>query len=354
MKVAIIGAGLSGLACAHELNRNGIKVDIFEKKDYIGSHVSHAASTLKLFDKTFSDPLKRLRRKYHMKLSPVFQLEEVIMLSPSNQTSIRGNLGYVFLRGMDESSLENQLAARLSQPVIFNRTAEVFDLRTVYDYVVVASGDCTIAKELNIWTTTMNTYVRMATVIGEFRTGVVKMWFNTEYSKNCYCYMIANTPREAVLILTADNTSAADMDYYWKAFLTIEEMNHTVTETLDFEYNLGYADSVRFDNIYFIGNAAGFTDDLIGLGVFNSLESGALAARAIACNEDYTTLVEPLWQNLRNCHEFRKTISSFDNNDYDKLLAFLELPGIKQFIYKSPLSRLKEYAPLARIHNRLR
>lgn len=32
MKVAIVGAGLSGLSCAFELKKHGIKPIIFEKK----------------------------------------------------------------------------------------------------------------------------------------------------------------------------------------------------------------------------------------------------------------------------------------------------------------------------------
>jgi len=36
MRVAIIGAGLAGLSCAHELERYGVSPVIFEKNSYIG------------------------------------------------------------------------------------------------------------------------------------------------------------------------------------------------------------------------------------------------------------------------------------------------------------------------------
>lgn len=354
MKVAIIGAGLAGLACAHELSRNGIPADIFEKKNYIGSHTTHTSATLKLFDKTGRDSLKSLRKKFHFKLSPMCPLKEMVMLSPENRFSVKGNLGYIFLRGMDLSSLENQLAAGFKPSVRFNENIRISDLEDKYDHIVVASGDCTIAKELGLWTTNLNTYVRIGTAIGKFETGSIRMWFNTEYSKHCYCYMIANSSKEASIILTADNASSIDAEYYWKTFLTIEEITYPIIETMDFEYNLGYVSNVRPGNIYFTGGSAGLTDDLVGLGVFNALESGALAARSIVEGEDYARLVRPLQKSMEECHKFRELAGTFSNEDYNKLLAFLDTPGIKQFVYKEPFSRLKKYTPVARLFNRLR
>lgn len=38
MKVAIVGAGISGLVSAYELAKSGAKIVIYEKEDYIGGH----------------------------------------------------------------------------------------------------------------------------------------------------------------------------------------------------------------------------------------------------------------------------------------------------------------------------
>ncbi|XP_075105069.1 uncharacterized protein LOC142179236, partial [Nicotiana tabacum] len=38
MKVAVVGTGISGLVCAYELAKSGVKVVVYEKEDYLGGH----------------------------------------------------------------------------------------------------------------------------------------------------------------------------------------------------------------------------------------------------------------------------------------------------------------------------
>ncbi len=110
MRVAIIGAGPAGLSCAYELEKHDIVPTIFEEKSYIGENTDFSTCTLKLFDRSITNPIKRLDRKYNIKLSPFRSLKEIIMISPNRQSTVRGNLGLIFSRGEHKDSLENQLA----------------------------------------------------------------------------------------------------------------------------------------------------------------------------------------------------------------------------------------------------
>jgi hypothetical protein len=71
MKVAIIGAGLSGLSCAHELQKLGIKPVIFEKKGYIGDALGYTKISVRLFDRPMTDTGRFVRKKFGINIKPV-------------------------------------------------------------------------------------------------------------------------------------------------------------------------------------------------------------------------------------------------------------------------------------------
>ena len=57
MKVAIIGAGISGLSCAIELQRHGIKPTIFEKTKTLGDKPGNLVATLRMFHRSLRNPI---------------------------------------------------------------------------------------------------------------------------------------------------------------------------------------------------------------------------------------------------------------------------------------------------------
>lgn len=60
-KVAIIGAGPSGLACAYYLLLSGFTVDIFEQKNKVGGMVSGAVPFFRLDDNKINDDIQRVK-----------------------------------------------------------------------------------------------------------------------------------------------------------------------------------------------------------------------------------------------------------------------------------------------------
>ncbi|MBC8375340.1 MAG: putative selenate reductase subunit YgfK [FCB group bacterium] len=72
-RVAVIGAGPAGLSCAYFLAKQGVSVEVYESKSYVGGMVSGAIPEFRLSDKTINldiDVLKNMGVNFHFD-SPV-------------------------------------------------------------------------------------------------------------------------------------------------------------------------------------------------------------------------------------------------------------------------------------------
>lgn len=353
MKVAIIGAGLSGLACAQELLRLGIRPTIFEKKGYIGQDYLYSNTTLRIFDRTYRSSKNYLNNKYNLRLRCFSPLRQITMFGPKKKAVERGRLGYIYMRGEEKDSLENQLASNIDLQILFDSFVKIDDIKNSFDYVVVATGDETVAANLDVWTTTFNVSTRVAHVLGNFKIDSVTMWVNREYSKDCYAYLSPHSNKNARMMLSVNGITCKELDYYWKEFLSKEEIPYNVFETKDIEHKLGYVSTAKVGNIYLVGNSAGLIDDFLGFGAINAIESGILAARSIFGGLDYNELIKHIKDYVHTLHEFRKLLSRFDNKDYDFLLGFLDICLIKQLIYNNPLVKGKTFAFFAKAYNNM-
>lgn len=66
MRVAIIGAGISGLSCAYELEKNGIDPVIFEKNGRIGNPTGYSGIFIRAFTRGFKNPFRNFENKYDL------------------------------------------------------------------------------------------------------------------------------------------------------------------------------------------------------------------------------------------------------------------------------------------------
>jgi len=146
---------------------------------------------------------------------------------------------------------------------------------------------------------------------------------------------MAKSKNEAELVLAVSDIPISELDFYWDEFLRIENLNYTMIKFQDIAHDIGYPTSCQFDNIYLTGNCGGMIDDFLGFGVLRGIESGILAARAIANNLDYDLLLKPFIKEFKALHEYRKMINALDNEGYDRLISFIGLPGIKQMLYNN-------------------
>jgi len=160
MKVAIIGAGISGLSCALELQKHGISAAIFEKKGVVADYLVDTAAILNLFGRVPGNLMNFLHKRYDIDIKPVFPVREVVMTTNNKEALVKGKLGYIFSREKLENSIENQLLSRLNVPVILDKYMSVNNIRDEFEYIVVATGESSEAKRLKIWKHIFNAHIR--------------------------------------------------------------------------------------------------------------------------------------------------------------------------------------------------
>lgn len=342
MKVAIIGAGISGLSCAVELKRHGIIPTIFEKTKALGDKPGYMVVALRMFCRAIGSPMGYIKRKYDISISAEHPIDEMVMVVPNKTVSTRGKHGYAFRKGIEENSLEHQLAGYLDFPIEFDTAIKIQDVKNRYDHIVVATGDKIIPETLNLWTTTFMVKCRLATVTGCFKQNTLTFYLDKNYAKNGYGYLLPRNSGEADLLLSVSDITMDKLDYYWNEFLIKENINYKIIKYHNFEHSSGYPITNQFGNMYFLGNCGGMMDDFLGFGVIRAIESGILAARAIVHKQDYDKLLEPLKKDVNQMHEYRKMLNMLTNRNYDIDMSLIGLPGLKHMIYNNPLYKAKQ------------
>lgn len=352
-EVAIIGAGLSGLACALELKRNGITPVVFERAGSPGGGLDYLVVVLRIFRRSLGNPMHYFKTRYNIDLSPVCRLHNIVMKGPTRTASVQGRLGHIFQKGSDVRSIESQLIRAGDIAVYFDTIAHINDIYDRFSHIIVASGCYSIPKEHGGFNLTFQSHTRIARILGEFKTGFIKMWLNRDYANSGYVYMVADNPEYADLVMSVTDITNREMDYYWKEFLTKENIANPIVSTDDVEQHIGSSSCSQKGKLYFIGNAGGMIDNFLGFGACRAMESGILAARAIAGGYDFNKMMKPFIAETKRLEEYRKMVNRLGNEGFDRLVALLGLPGVKQLIYNNPFCKAKNMAFLPKLYNNL-
>lgn len=148
MKVAILGAGMSGLSCAIALEKHGIMRTIFEKRNCVGDRFVNAEAMFSILNRPIKDCLPFISENYDIHLKPIDKVNKLIVHSKHEIGSINDKIGDTNVRGRHENSYECQLERQLISKINFDSTCEYEELCKEFEYVILATGDGEYASRL--------------------------------------------------------------------------------------------------------------------------------------------------------------------------------------------------------------
>lgn len=332
MKVAIIGAGLSGLSAAIILEKNGIEPTIFEKRCMPGDRFINAEGIFNISNRPINNCLDYFRNEYGIDLKPISNIRKISVYGPETEALIEGNLGYSNLRGRHKDSFDSQLARQVSSKIIFNSEYEYEDLLQDYSHVILATGDAAYATKLNNFRVDMTINVRGATVNGNFKPDHILNWYNNTFAPRGYAYLMPYTEKEANISIAypsyPDSTKEV-INGFWDKFYARakRDTKQPLKVTDEYEvkrYILGTCDRPKIGNTYFTGNCFGCIMPAYGLGQFIAILTGIFAALDICELGKYQELVKPLRMSYDSSLVIRRAMEKLNNNKLDLLIKAMD------------------------------
>lgn len=345
MKIAIMGAGISGLTCAITLEQHGITPTIFEKRTRVGDRFINAEALFHILNRPIKDCLPYIKQKFNIILEPIDSVNNVTIHSKnyiSCISCINGNIGYTNLRGRHENSFESQLEKQVKSKIIFNSLYKYEELCKEFDYLVLATVDGEYASLLGNYRCDLTCTIKGATVEGEFVTSNPHVWFNYDIIPKGYAWLIPFSEKEANLVIAYPdypNNIKLDRNNMWNRFysLACRDLNQQLKVTDSFEitgYMMGICLRPRIDNTYFVGNCFGTISPGLGFGQFSSILTGVYCAYEILGIGEYRKLVTPLFKNYYNSLVLRRFLENLTDTEIDSMVKKIDGKLLGGFIDK--------------------
>ncbi len=357
MKVAILGGGPAGLACAIECEKLGVEAELFERNPRVGWLWPSINFWPNIFYNNLGhkDAREYVKTEFGTDFTVLNNTNSFIMKSAGKQASITGTLGLTVARGTADESLENQLLRQINKtPIHYNYLGDYKELAKSYDYVVVATGRETEARNMGLWQDEGTITIIGSIAVGNFDINSSTIYFNTEYAGTGYGRVTPFNQQCATIELYIIGKPEMQALEHFDKFVKMEKLDSMdyVYKNVPPPFTTGKVTKFQKDNVLLAGRAAGLTDRVLGVGAVEALISGTMAARAIANKEDYSSMVKTLQSHIESISAFRKNINNFNNADFDKVVSILGKPVIKQAVYNTRIDLIGKAGKLMNMINK--
>jgi len=349
MKIAIMGAGLSGLACALTLEKNGLTPTILDNRRCVGDRFVNGEILLPMLEESFSDPLIQLSEAYGIYLQPTNNITALTLHSENKTAQLTGQLGFINLRGRVENSFESQLARQLKTKILFNSPYDYTDILKEFTHIVLAVGDFRYTEEIQRVKSSLAVTLKGAIVAGNFNQREVAAWLDNTIAPKGYCYLIPLSGQEANITLAYPEYPEAQglsqnklWDKFFERACKDTQQNLRITDQFEIHhYRMGISAIPRIGNTFFVGNCLGTMMPALGFGQLPSMLSGIYAAQDLLGQSSYQETAKSIYQSYNHSLTLRKFLESLDNAKLDTLIDLVGTPLANRLLNNRRISLLK-------------
>ncbi|WP_117170289.1 NAD(P)/FAD-dependent oxidoreductase [Paraliobacillus sediminis] len=356
MDIAIMGAGLSGLACAITLEKNGVTPTIYEKRSKVGDRFVNGEVLLSIFSRPVHDSIASLSEEYGIFLKPTSNIQKMEIFSKNEMTIIEGQLGFTNIRGREEDSFEKQLEQQTKSAIHFNSEQTYEQLLHEHSHVVMATGDGDYVKKTRNFKEDLTVSIKGATVEGTFDRYSVMTWIDYDLAPFGYCYLIPLSEKKAnISIAIPDLPENADVNinnlwslFYEKVRTQLKQELPITDQYQITRYPMGICNSERIGNTFFVGNCFGTMMPFMGFGQYASILSGVYAAYDLCGLGKYQELMKPLRQSYQDSIVLRRSMEQLSNKGLDRIIHSLQGNWGEKLFHTTRINPLKVASYLLR------
>ncbi|MTI56799.1 FAD-binding oxidoreductase [Geosporobacter ferrireducens] len=357
MKIAIMGAGLSGLACAITLEKQGLFSTVFERRNQVGDRFINGEIMLAILSRPIRDDLAYLSEKHGIFLKPTGNIKTLHLHSQHNHALITGALGFNNLRGRHDHSFEKQLEGQLTKTeIIFNSDKSYEELLQEYTHVIMATGDAAYAAKVQNYHQDLTVSLKGCIVKGKFDRYTTAAWLDHHIAPKGYGYFIPFSDTEGDLVIAYPDypeNMEQDIEALWQRFYQriCFEFQQDLKIVDGFQirnYIIGSCKSPRIGNTFFVGNCFGSIMPFLGFGQLTSLLTGIYAAYDLCGLGNYEKLTIPLKRSYEQSIILRKTMEQLSNSQYDFFVKSLNGSFGHRLFHTKRISPLKVASYLLR------